>query len=117
MASRPRRNQPGSRPDFPWYTFPRNVGPKVYTRWNAKLDWLKQRKVHVPAVVDWQWMSETGLMEAIEPYLDKSFNGVHGQFFLSRVEADIPNSRDRVQRTTHRISSHGVFCKEGWHLY
>ncbi|CAH1417605.1 unnamed protein product [Lactuca virosa] len=80
MASRSRCNQPGSRLDFPWYTFPRNVGPEVYTRWNAKLDWVKNRNVHVPAVVDCQWMSETGLMEAIEPYIDKSFNGVHGQF-------------------------------------
>ncbi|CAH1423566.1 unnamed protein product [Lactuca virosa] len=80
MASRARRNQPGSRPDFPWYSFPRNVGSEIYTRWNAKLDWLKQRKVHVPALVDWYWMSETGLMEAIEPYLEKVFNGIHGQF-------------------------------------
>ncbi|CAH1417043.1 unnamed protein product [Lactuca virosa] len=31
-------------------------------------------------VVDWQWSTETGLMEAIEPYLDKTFNGIHGQF-------------------------------------
>lgn len=38
----------------------------------------------MPAVVDWQCMSETGLMEALEPYLDKSFNGVHGQFLCLR---------------------------------
>ena len=31
-------------------------------------------------MVDWQWMSETRLMEAIERYLDKSINGVHGKF-------------------------------------
>ncbi|CAI9301117.1 unnamed protein product [Lactuca saligna] len=50
MANRPTRYQPGSRYDFPWYTIPRNVGPEIYTRWNAKLDWLKQRKVHVLAM-------------------------------------------------------------------
>ncbi|CAH1437018.1 unnamed protein product [Lactuca virosa] len=80
MASRARRQQPGSRPEFPWYSFPRTVGSEIYARWNAKLDWMKQRKVHVPAVVDWHWIGQTGLMEGIETYLDKAFNSIHGPF-------------------------------------
>ncbi|CAH1417055.1 unnamed protein product [Lactuca virosa] len=80
MASRARRQQPGSRPEFPWYSFPRTVGPEIYARWNAKLDWMKKRKVHVPVVVDWHWIGQTGLMEGIEPYLDKAFNSIHGPF-------------------------------------
>ncbi|CAH1422232.1 unnamed protein product [Lactuca virosa] len=80
MASRARRHQPGSRPDFPWYSFPRTVGLEIYARWNAKLDWMKQRKFHVPVVVDGQWIGQTGLMEGIEPYFDKAFDGIHGQF-------------------------------------
>ncbi|CAH1433904.1 unnamed protein product [Lactuca virosa] len=80
MANRSRRNQAGSHSEFPWYTFPRNVGPKIYAKWNAKLDSLKQRKVHVPAVVNWQWFSETGLLEALDPYLHKMFESIHGPF-------------------------------------
>ncbi|CAH1433135.1 unnamed protein product [Lactuca virosa] len=80
MASRTRRQQPGSRPEFPSYSFPRTVGPEIYARCNAKLDWMKQRKVHVPEVVDWHWIGKTGLMEGIEPYLDKAFNSIHGPF-------------------------------------
>ncbi|CAH1451257.1 unnamed protein product [Lactuca virosa] len=79
-ASRARRQQPVSRPDFPWYSFPRTVRPEIYARWNVKLDWMKQRKVHVPAVVDWHWIGQTRLMEGLEPYLDKAFNSIHGQF-------------------------------------
>lgn len=41
---------------------------------------MKQRKVHVPAVVDWHWMGQTGLMEGIEPYLDKAYNSILGSF-------------------------------------
>ncbi|CAI9303858.1 unnamed protein product [Lactuca saligna] len=80
MASRARRQQPRSRLDFMWYSFPRNVGPEIYARWNAKLDWMKQRKVHVLAVVDWHWMGQTGLTEGIEPYVEKAFNTFHGKF-------------------------------------
>ncbi|CAH1439863.1 unnamed protein product [Lactuca virosa] len=80
MDSRSRRNQPGSRPDFPWYNFPRNVNTEIYTKWNAKLDWVKQRMVHVPAFVVWYWMGSTGLMEAMEPFLDKVFESIHGPF-------------------------------------
>lgn len=65
MASRSRRNQPGQRNDFLWYTFPRVVGPEVLAQWNAKLGWMKHRKGHVPAVVDWQWIDQTGLLEGI----------------------------------------------------
>ncbi|CAI9271401.1 unnamed protein product [Lactuca saligna] len=54
MTSSIRRSQPVTR-DFPW-------------------------KVHVPVEVDWQWIGSSGLMEAMEPYLDKVFNGVQGQF-------------------------------------
>ncbi|CAH1447367.1 unnamed protein product [Lactuca virosa] len=32
MASRARRHQPGSRPDFSWYSFPRTVGPEIHAR-------------------------------------------------------------------------------------
>ncbi|CAH1450870.1 unnamed protein product [Lactuca virosa] len=56
MANRLRRNQPGGRPVFPWYSFPRDVAPEIGIGWDK------------------------GLMESIEPYLDKVFNGVHGQF-------------------------------------
>lgn len=35
MASRTRKNQPGNRPDFPWYSFPRIVGPEVLVQWNG----------------------------------------------------------------------------------
>lgn len=80
MAGHARRQQPGGYPDFPWYSFPRNVGPEIYTRLNGKLDWMKQRKVHVHAVVDWHWIGQSGLMEGIEPYLDKAFNIIHGLF-------------------------------------
>ncbi|CAH1414777.1 unnamed protein product [Lactuca virosa] len=52
MSSRSRRNQPGGRPDFPWYTFPRIVSLGVLSKWNRRLEWMKQRKVHAPAVVD-----------------------------------------------------------------
>ncbi|CAH1453863.1 unnamed protein product [Lactuca virosa] len=41
---------------------------------------MKQRKVHVPTLVDWHWIGQTGLMEGLEPYLDKAFNSIHGQF-------------------------------------
>ncbi|CAH1441649.1 unnamed protein product [Lactuca virosa] len=79
MTSRSRRSQPVTC-DFPWYSFPRNVPPETHACWTVKLDLLKKRKVHVPAEVDWHWIGNSGLMEAIEPYLDKVFNGVHGQF-------------------------------------
>lgn len=52
----------------------------MYTQWNAKLDWVKQCRVHVPAYVDWHWMGSTGLMEAMEPFLDKVFESIHGPF-------------------------------------
>ncbi|CAI9298314.1 unnamed protein product [Lactuca saligna] len=48
MASCARHQQLGSRPNFLWYSFPRTVGPEIYARRNAKLDWMKQQKVHVP---------------------------------------------------------------------
>ena len=70
MASRSRRNQARSR----------NVGPEIYAKWNAKLDSLKQRKVHVLALVNWEWLSETGLLEAMDPFLDKMFESIHGPF-------------------------------------
>ncbi|CAH1418795.1 unnamed protein product [Lactuca virosa] len=41
---------------------------------------MKQRKVQVPAVVDWNWIEQTGLLEGLEPFLEKSFAGVHGPF-------------------------------------
>ncbi|CAI9277084.1 unnamed protein product [Lactuca saligna] len=41
---------------------------------------MKQRRVHVPAVLDWHSMGQTRLMEGIEPYLDKAFNSIHGLF-------------------------------------
>ncbi|CAH1450032.1 unnamed protein product [Lactuca virosa] len=78
MASRSRRNQPGQRNDYPWYTFLWVVGPEVL--WNAKLEWMKQRKIHVLAVFNWQWSEQTGLLEGIEPYFVRNFAGVHGQF-------------------------------------
>ncbi|CAH1412457.1 unnamed protein product [Lactuca virosa] len=80
MASRARGQQPRSHHEFPWYSFPRTVGPEIYARWNAKLVWIKKRKVHVPTVVDWHWIGQTGLMEGIEPYLDKAFNSIHRLF-------------------------------------
>ncbi|CAH1453619.1 unnamed protein product [Lactuca virosa] len=53
MANHGRRNQPEGHPDFPWYTFSRVVSPKVLAQWNGKLSWMKERKVHVPAEVNW----------------------------------------------------------------
>lgn len=41
---------------------------------------MKQRKVRVPALMDWHWIGKIRLIEAIEPYLDKVFNNTHGQF-------------------------------------
>ena len=79
MTSRIRRSQPATR-DFPWYSFPRDVAPETRGLWTAKLDLLKKRKVHVPVEVDRHWIGNSGLMEAMEPYLDKVFNGVQGQF-------------------------------------
>lgn len=80
MANRLRRNQPTGHPMFSWYSFPRDVALEVHTRWNAKLELVKKRKVDVPAFVDWHWMGQTRLMEAIEPHLNNVFKGVHGQF-------------------------------------
>lgn len=47
---------------------------------NGTVEWMKQRKVHVPAVVNWHWIEQIGLLEGLEPFLDKSFAGVHGPF-------------------------------------
>ncbi|CAH1427560.1 unnamed protein product [Lactuca virosa] len=80
MASRSRRNQPGTCPEFPWYSFLRDVAPAVRARWTAKLELLRKRRVHVPAVVDWYWIGQSGLMDAVESYFDKLFNGVDGKF-------------------------------------
>lgn len=80
MQGRGRRNQPESRPDFPWFSFPNVVAPKVLVQWIEKLAWLKERKVHIPAKINWNWLEEVGLSEAIEPFLTKSFDGVQGQF-------------------------------------
>ncbi|CAH1428868.1 unnamed protein product [Lactuca virosa] len=82
MQGRGRINQPGSHPDLPWYTFPNVVAPKVMIQWNEKLAWLKERKVHMPAEINWNWMEEVGLSEAIEPFLTKSFDGVQGWFIF-----------------------------------
>lgn len=30
---------------------------------------MKQRKVHVPTIVDWGWIEQVGLLEGIEPFL------------------------------------------------
>lgn len=80
MANHLRRNQPRGRPTFPWYSLLMDVAPEVHARWNAKLELMKKRKVHVTAFVDRLWMGQIGLMEAMETYLDKVFNGVHGLF-------------------------------------
>lgn len=47
---------------------------------NEKLAWLKERKVHIPAEINWSLMEEVGLSEALEPFLTKSFDGVQGRF-------------------------------------
>ncbi|CAI9282079.1 unnamed protein product [Lactuca saligna] len=47
---------------------------------DAKLEIMKKRRVHVPAFIDWHWIGQKGLMDAMDPYLDKLFNGFHGQF-------------------------------------
>ncbi|CAH1423750.1 unnamed protein product [Lactuca virosa] len=80
MQGRGRRNQPGSRPDFLWFSFLIVVAPEVLIQWIEKLSWLKERKVHIPAEINWSWMEEVGLSEALEPFLTKSFDGVQGRF-------------------------------------
>lgn len=72
---------------------------------------MKQRKVHVPAVVDWHWMGQTGLMEGIEPYLEKAFNSIHGQFVCMGVETAIWNSGSRVQGVSHQVYGHSFFAQ------
>lgn len=78
LASRSRRNQPGTRPEFPWYSFPRDVAPAIHSRWTVELEMMKKRRVHVPMFVDWHWIGQTGLMDDMDPYPEKLFNGVHG---------------------------------------
>ncbi|CAH1447366.1 unnamed protein product [Lactuca virosa] len=80
---------------------------------------MKQRKVHVPAVVDWHWIGQTGLMEGIEPYLDKAFNSIHGKvvcmgwrrlFEIQEVEY-----KELVIEFLAMISfarKHGIFAKD-----
>lgn len=80
MASRSRKNQPGGRPNFPWYTFPHMVSFGVLSQWNGRLEWMKQRNVHVPVVVNWGWIEQVGLLEGIEPIFGKSFDGLQGRF-------------------------------------
>lgn len=86
MAIRGRRNQPGGRPEFPWYTFPRVVGPKVLAQWNGKLSWMKERKVHVPAEVNWAWKDQVSLLEAIELFWFNPLMGFKGGFLYGKEE-------------------------------
>lgn len=80
MQGRGRRNQPESRPDFPWFSFPNVVAPKVLVQWIEKLAWLKERKVHIPAEINWSCTEEVSQSKALEPFLTKSFDRVQGQF-------------------------------------
>ncbi|CAH1427561.1 unnamed protein product [Lactuca virosa] len=111
MASRSRRNQPGTRPEFPWYSFPRDVAPAVHARWTAKLELLRKRRVHVPAVVDWYWVGQSGLMDVVESYFDKLFNGVDGQFMCLGWRQIF-----EIQEVVYTESIHGFFYKKGWDI-
>lgn len=80
IQGRGRRNQPqGVLPDFPWYSFPNVVAPEIMVQWNEKLAYFKERKVYIPVKINWHWMEEVCLSEALEPYLTKSFGGVQGR--------------------------------------
>lgn len=81
IQGRGRRNQPqGVLPDFPWYSFPNVVAPEIMVQWNEKLAYFKERKVYIPVKINWHWMEEVCLSEALEPYLTKSFDGVQSRF-------------------------------------
>ncbi|CAH1422734.1 unnamed protein product [Lactuca virosa] len=71
---------PGGHPDFLWYSFSRVVGPEFLAQWNGKLAWMRERRVHVSAEVNWTWMEEVGLLEAIESFIVQSFDSVQGRF-------------------------------------
>ncbi|CAI9303003.1 unnamed protein product [Lactuca saligna] len=80
MSSYGRINQPGGHPDFPWNNFPRVLATKVLAQWNGRLALLKERRVHVSTEINWNWIEEVGLLEAIEPYLIQSYDGIQGWF-------------------------------------
>lgn len=63
-GNRPKELSP-SRPNFPWYSFPNVVTPEVMVQWNDKLAWLRERIVHIPAEINWDWMEEVGLSDAL----------------------------------------------------
>ncbi|CAI9299788.1 unnamed protein product [Lactuca saligna] len=106
MTNRVRRNQPVTR-DFPWYSFPRDVAPETHAQWTTKLDLLKKRKVHVLVEVDWHWIGSSGLMDVMEPYLDKL-----ADFLIVRAAKDRRGSPlYGGMWITRLVRSFGIFLK------
>lgn len=42
--------------------------------WRNKLAWLRLKYIHVPPMIDWDWIREVRLEEGVTIYLTKMFN-------------------------------------------
>lgn len=64
---------PRDQGDFPWYNFPEVVSQRVLTEWRNKLEKMKRKEFYITNEVNWVWLEQVGLVEAMNLYLTKIF--------------------------------------------
>ena len=61
----------GSQSDIPWLLFQQLTSKSSQARAKNRLEALKQKEIHLPNAVDWDWLGNVGLEEELTPYLVK----------------------------------------------
>lgn len=66
---------PSEQREFPWYNFPEVISLGVLAEWWNKLEKLKTREFYIANKVNWEWLEQVSLVDAMNPYLTKIFMG------------------------------------------
>ncbi|CAH1437279.1 unnamed protein product [Lactuca virosa] len=59
----------------PLYQFPQDMPQEILERFNNRLEWLHSRNIVIAPTIDWDWLDHRGIMDQVNPYLNKFFEG------------------------------------------
>ncbi|XP_023750532.1 uncharacterized protein LOC111898875 [Lactuca sativa] len=67
MSRRGQSSRGGGQGDIPWLTFPKITSKSSQARMKNRLEVLKQKEIHLPNAINWDWLGKTRLEEELTP--------------------------------------------------